>query len=134
MVETREFQPAGPELLQRVRQMTAGRVPTPTSAHATPPTHTPKDLKSCPYVFIRVDKVTTPLASKYTGPHKVVERSERAFKLDFGVDANGKDRKDWVTLERLKPAHIDTGATETGSRKAETRAAGATARAKTAQG
>ena len=52
------------------------------------------------------------MASKYTGPHKVVERSERAFKLDFGVDGNGTELKDWVTLERLKPAHVDTSAND----------------------
>ncbi len=92
-----------------VRQMSAGRVPVQTSAHATPAIHTPKDLAVCPYVFVRTDRVVNPLASKYTGPYKVLERSERAFKLDYGTDTNGNDLQDWVTLERLKPAYLDPG-------------------------
>ncbi len=112
LIEARTVEPASQEMLKQVRQIAAGRVPVPTSAHATPPTHTPKDLAECKYVFIRVDKVVNPLASKYTGPHMVIERAERAYKLDFGVDGNGKELKDWVTLERLKPAHLDTSAND----------------------
>ena len=113
MVEARESKPASPELLQQIRQISAGKVPVPTSAHATPATHTPKDLATCPYVFVRVDKVVNPLASKYTGPYKVVERSERAYKLDYGTDNYGNDLQDWVTLERLKPAHTDASTFDT---------------------
>ena len=109
LVETRECKPASPELLQRVRQITAGKVPVPTSSHAKPATYTPKDLADCPFVFVRVDKVVNPLASKYTGPYKVVEKSDRAYKLDYGTDSNGNGLQDWVTLERLKPAFIDPG-------------------------
>jgi hypothetical protein len=107
LVGPREFKPASPELLRQVRQAAAGRTPVPTSAHSTPATHTPKDLAECPYVFVRVDKVVNPLASKYTGPYKVLERSDRAFKLDFTTDAYGKDLHEWVTMERLKPAYLD---------------------------
>merc|ERR1712015_327223 len=107
LVEPREFKPASPELLRQVRQAAAGRTPVPSSAHTTPTSHTPKDLASCPYVFVRVDKVVNPLASKYTGPYKVLERSERAFKLDYTTDPFGKDLHEWVTMERLKPAYLD---------------------------
>merc|ERR1712015_214104 len=92
--------------------MLAGRVPVPTSSHATPAIHTPKDLAACKYVFVRTDKVVNPLASKYTGPYQVLERSERAFKLDYGADGNGRVLQDWVTLERLKQAHIDSSASD----------------------
>ena len=107
LVAAREFKPASPELLQRIRQIAAGRTPVPTSAHANPTTHTPKELADCPYVFVRVDKVVNPLASKYTGPYKVLERSERAFKIDYTTDTFGKELHEWVTMERLKPAYLD---------------------------
>ena len=109
LVEPRECRPASPELLRQVRQAAAGRTPVPTSAHSTPTIHTPKDLAECPYVFVRVDKVVNPLASKYTGPYKVLERSDRAYKLDYATDTFGKDLHEWVTLERLKPAYLDKG-------------------------
>ena len=116
LITSKEFEPASGNLLQRIRQITAGRVPIPTSAHAKPPTHTPKDLETCEHVFVRVDKVVTPLASKYTGPYKVLERSERAYRLDYGTDSFGNELQDWVTIERLKPAYIDdnTFGAETG--------------------
>ena len=61
----------------------------------------PKSLDSTDYVFVRVDKVKTPLESPYEGPFKVVERGPQSYRLDYG------DRTDWVSLERIKPAHTD---------------------------
>ncbi len=51
--------------------------------------------------------MVNPLASKYTGPYKVLERSDRAYKLDYTTDEFGKDLHEWVTMERLKPAYLD---------------------------
>ena len=108
LVTAGEFGPATGETLKRTRQMVAGRIPAPMSRHATPPTHIPKDLASCKYVFVRVDKVVNPLAAKYTGPYKVLERHDKAYQLDYGTDDHGNDLQDWVSIDRLKPAYTDT--------------------------
>jgi len=87
--------------------MVAGRVPTPMSRHAAPPTYIPKDLASCKYVFVRVDKVVDPLASKYTVPYRVLETHEKAYKLDYRLDDHGNYLQEWVSIGILKPAYTD---------------------------
>ena len=61
----------------------------------------PKALKDAAYVLIRVDKVRKPLDSPYEGPFKVLERSQRTFRLNLG------EHEDWVSIDRLKPAFLD---------------------------
>ena len=108
LVADKEFQPATGETLKRVRQMVAGRVPAPMSRHCAPATHMPKELTSCKYVWVRVDKVVDPLAAKYTGPYRVLERHEKAFRLDYGLDDHGNDLQEWVSIDRLKPSFTDS--------------------------
>ena len=84
-----------------------GRKPVPTSAHSTADTHVLKELPSCDYVFVRVEKVSTPLAAKYTGAYKLLERKEKAFLVDYGINEHGNELHDWITIDRLKPAHVD---------------------------
>ena len=78
------------------------------SRHCAPATHMPKELTSCIYVWVRVDKVVDPLAAKYTGPYKVLERHEKAFRLDYGLDDHGNDLQEWVSIDRLKPSFTDS--------------------------
>ena len=67
-------------------------------------THVPKDLQTCTHVFIRCDAVRSPLQPPYDGPFKVILRATKFFKVDLG------NRTDTVTIDRLKPAHLDTDA------------------------
>ena len=53
------------------------------------------------YVFIRRDSHRTPLQRPYEGPFKVLQLGEKNFTIDIG------GRKDTVSVDRLKPAHID---------------------------
>lgn len=57
------------------------------------------DLRSCKKVYVRVDRVRTPLEAPYEGPYRVIKRSKHWFKLEM----NG--RKDTVNIDRLKPAY-----------------------------
>ena len=65
-------------------------------------THIPKDLQSCTHVSIRRDAVRSPLQPPYDGPFKVMLRATKFFKVDLG------NRTDTVSIDRLKPAHLDT--------------------------
>ena len=56
------------------------------------------------HVFIRRDAVKSPLQPPYDGPFKVISRATKFFKIDLGT------RTDTVSLDRLKPAHLDTAA------------------------
>ena len=88
-------------ILDQVRQMVRARQPVQGSNHSHHRVYMPKSLDSADFVFVRVDKVKTPLESPYEGPFKIVERGPQSYKLDYG------DRSDWVSLERIKPAHTD---------------------------
>ena len=88
-------------ILDQVRQMVQARQPVQGTHHSRQNIYMPKSLDSTDYVFVRVDKVKTPLESPYEGPFKVVERGPQSYRLDYG------DRTDWVSLERIKPAHTD---------------------------
>ena len=65
--------------------------------------HVSRDLASCTHVFVRHDAVRKPLQQPYDGPYKLV--LARADKF-FTVDVNGQH--DTISLDRLKPAYLDT--------------------------
>eukprot|EP00117_Sycon_ciliatum_P039851 scpid21637/ scgid29378/ Retrotransposable element Tf2 155 kDa protein type 1 len=75
----------------------------PTQPRKPPTQHPfiPADLSTCSHVFIRTDATRTPLQRPYTGPHRVLERHDKYFRLDL----NG--RSDTVSIDRLKPAFHD---------------------------
>jgi transposase InsO family protein len=75
--------------------------PVPTSRHGPVTAFVPHALKVAPYVFIRRDSHKNPLQTPYTGPYKVLEHGDK----DFLVDIGGKP--DRISVDRLKPAHVD---------------------------
>ena len=87
--------------LQRLREQVQALVPIPTSHHGITPISIPPDLQHSQYVFIRRDSHRTPLQHPYEGPFKVLQPGEKNFTIDIG------GRKDTVSVDRLKPAHID---------------------------
>ncbi|CAH8632587.1 unnamed protein product [Schistosoma mattheei] len=64
----------------------------------------PRELSTCSHVFVRVDSVRKPLQQPYEGPFHVIARHEKTFK----VDRHG--RVEIVSIDRLKPAHVDDSA------------------------
>ncbi|VDP53119.1 unnamed protein product [Schistosoma mattheei] len=64
----------------------------------------PQELSTCTHVFIRVDSVRKPLQQPHEGPFHVISRHEKTFK----VDRHGLVKV--VSIDRLKPAHVDDSA------------------------
>lgn len=60
------------------------------------------ELKDCTHVFVRVDKVSRPLTQPYMGPFKVIDKTDKYFKI---IQA---DTHKIVSMDRLKPAYFIT--------------------------
>ena len=69
-----------------------------TPAADTLPEVIPKELSSCPMVFIHKDGHVAPLAPLYESPYKVLSGSLKTFQLQVGK------RVEVVSVQRLKPA------------------------------
>ena len=65
-------------------------------------TYVNKELASCTHVFVRNDTVHKPLQQPYDGPFRVLDRADKYFTLHL----NG--RNDKVSLDRLKPAYLES--------------------------
>lgn len=63
--------------------------------------HVPRALLDATHVFLRCDATKPPLACRYDGPFRVVARTDKTCTLDRG------HRQDTVSLDRVKPAHLD---------------------------
>ena len=74
--------------------------PTQMSHHAEPKVSIPESLEKTEFVFIRTDAVRPPLVRPYTGPFKVLEKSDKFFTVLKG----GKPDK--IAIDRLKPAFM----------------------------
>ena len=57
----------------------------------------PKEMQTAEYVWMRVDRTKRPLEAPYTGPHKVLQRTNKVVKLQLN------NRESWVSLDRVKP-------------------------------
>ncbi|RWR99061.1 hypothetical protein B4U79_05687, partial [Dinothrombium tinctorium] len=79
----------------------SGLLPHPTSDHSSCKIFLPKELRSCSHVFIRDDKVKSPLQNAYLGPYKVESRTEKNFVLRIN------NRRSNISIDRLKPAFIE---------------------------
>ena len=76
--------------------------------HSSPPwqlanndSNIPKGLATATHVFIHQDVVRKPLQPPYDGPFLAVKRMDKHYTIDI----NG--RKDTVSIDQLKPAHLD---------------------------
>ena len=68
--------------------------------HSKPKEFIPPELKTCEYVWLRVDRVRKALEAPYSGPYKVIDRSSKHFTIDI----NGKSNA--VSMDRIKPARL----------------------------
>jgi hypothetical protein len=83
----------------RLRNIAQQLRPVPTSRHGPKRTFVFKDLKTATHVFVREDAVRGALTTAYTGPHAVIERGDKVYK----IRVNGKERT--ISVDRLKPAY-----------------------------
>ena len=60
-----------------------------------------KEIETCTHVFLRRIAIALPLTAPYDGPYKVVARSGRVMKILM------KSRVGTVSLDRVKPAHLE---------------------------
>ena len=79
---------------------------TQTAWHRKVQIHVPKELRHSNFVYVRQDATHKPLAPRYKGPFRVLERGEKVFYLEI------EGQKDSVSIDRLKPAFVsaDSGA------------------------
>ena len=74
---------------------------TPVRPHPRRKVHISKALATCTHVFVRRDAIRKPLQPPYDGPYKVLQRTEKYFVVEV------KGKQDSISLDRLKPAHLD---------------------------
>jgi hypothetical protein len=87
--------------MSQLRSAMQGLQPNAPVRHGLPDTAVHPALKTCTHVFVRHDAVRSPLQRPYDGPFRVISRNDKVFQ----VDINGKS--DSVTIDRLKPAHLE---------------------------
>ena len=87
-------------LLPALRDTVRALVPVPTSRHGLVPSSVPQVLHRSAFVFVRRG-AKSPLKSPYEGPFRVLHHGDKAFSIDVG------GRQELVTVDRLKPAHLD---------------------------
>ncbi len=73
-----------------------------------------KDLSSSTHVFVRHDAVRKPLQRPYNGPYRVISRGDKQYKLAI------KGREEVISVDRLKPAHVDNTCDAEPRHKADT--------------
>ncbi|GFX98070.1 uncharacterized protein TNCV_4907191 [Trichonephila clavipes] len=74
--------------------------PVATSAHCTDQFYIHPSVQSSSHIFLRIDRVQPPFRQPYTGPHKVLSRTDKTIT----IDVNG--RKTSFSLDCVKPTHL----------------------------
>jgi len=77
--------------------------PTPAARHASPATFIHKDLRDSTHVFLRQDSIRRALEPPYTGPHKVIARTDKTLTIVV------RGRQVNVSADRVKPAYVLDG-------------------------
>ena len=87
--------------VSRLKAIMSKLRPMPSQPHSHRSSFISPELQSTSHVFVRRDAVRKALQPPYDGPFPVLERSAKFFTLDI------KGQTQTVSLDRLKPAHID---------------------------
>ena len=88
--------------VSRLRSTMQQLRPIPASHHTSRTPQISKDLATSTHVFIRHDAVRKSLQPPYDGPFEVIARADKFYT----VLVNG--HRQTISLDRLKPAHLDS--------------------------
>ncbi|GBL92895.1 hypothetical protein AVEN_54557-1 [Araneus ventricosus] len=100
MIETSIIPPCNDIFVGRLRNRMLEMNPVATSAHGKTKFYVTPSLKTYARVFLRIDSGKPSLCQHYTGPHKVLKRTEK----NFTIKLNG--RTSTVSIDRVKPAYL----------------------------
>ncbi|XP_064479684.1 uncharacterized protein LOC135393016 [Ornithodoros turicata] len=100
------FSPSKPDispsaLLQRLHRSFSIVRATPSRAASHHSPNIPQDLPTATHVFLRTDSVRKSLSPPYSGPHPVLARNDKTYR----ILVNGNE--DTVSVDRLKPAYLE---------------------------
>ncbi|XP_041985947.1 uncharacterized protein LOC121738131 [Aricia agestis] len=88
------------EFSARLKQIARRLQPTAASRHSSPKVFIYKELATADHVFLREDAARGSLQPAYSGPHKVLSRDDKTFKILL------KGKEVTVSIDRIKPAFI----------------------------
>jgi hypothetical protein len=88
------------ELITQLRRHFEQLRSVPATRHASPAVFVHKDLADSTHVFLRQNAVRRPLDPPYSGPYKVLARTNKTMRITI----NG--RPVTVSTDRVKPAYI----------------------------
>lgn len=94
--------PSPADFLNSLRRRIQHLRPAPSVRHGSTSFFVHKDLSVASHVFVRTDYVRRPLQQPYTGPFKVLSRTDKFFTLEI----NGK--RSQISIDRLKPAYLSS--------------------------
>ena len=86
--------------VNKLKRYFAALQPIPTRVEQAFKSYIPKDLQHCTHVYLRIERKKKALEPVYTGPHRVLTRSSKAFTIE--LDRGSSD----VSIDRLKPAFL----------------------------
>ncbi|KAL7304740.1 hypothetical protein TKK_0002977 [Trichogramma kaykai] len=87
-------------LVDRLSRIINNLSPTVASRHSNAPVFVFKDLSDCSHVFLLGPPIRKALQPPYSGPYRVLSRSDKTLVLDV------KGRKECVSIDRVKPAYL----------------------------
>ena len=87
---------------------------TPVRKQLPRKTYVCDELSSATHVYVRHDGVKKPLQQPYDGPYKVLKRNNKHFTVEI------RGKRNTISLDRLKPAHLDLPPTLSESLQAAT--------------
>lgn len=94
--------PANPqEFVSQLREHLAHLRPQPVSRHGSHSVFVHKDLQTSTHVFLRKDAMRSALEPPYTGPHRVISRTNKTVTVELF-----KRGPVTVSIDRCKPAYI----------------------------
>ena len=99
LVRSSSIVPSNPtDVVQTLRQQMRNLTATaPRKSNAS--SYIPKDLNTCNYVFVRIDRVRKGLEPPYKGTFEIVRRTRKYYVINM----NGKNSS--ISVDRLKPAY-----------------------------